>query len=73
MQFKTYKEITLDQVIEDLKWNRPFGFAYDEILNVLEELARDNIITVNKQLTPITLIKGQDAEGLLPHLYDLIF
>lgn len=73
IQFPTYKEITINQVIEELKWNRAFGFDYDEVLNVLEDLSGDNIITLNKQLTPMTIIKVEDSDAMLPHLYDLVF
>lgn len=73
VQFQDYREITIDQIIEELKWNKPFGFSYDEILSVLEELAIDNIVSLNKQLTPITIIKIKEADELLSHLYDLTF
>ena len=73
MQLTDYKEITINQVLEDLKWNRAFGFSYEEILNVLDELASEGIITLNKQLTPMTLIRVKEADTFLPHLYDLIF
>lgn len=70
--FTEQQEITIDQIVEIIKWNRKFGFDNDEMQYVLEELDAENIIKLNKQLIPYTVIRTTEPNALLPHLYDLL-
>ena len=66
-------EFTLDKIFEDIKWQKGFGFEYDTVLEVLDDLNYMGIIKLNKQLNPMTIIINKDSEGLISQLYvDLI-
>ena len=63
-------EFTLDQIFEEIKWQKGFGFDYDTALEVLDDLSYMGIIKLNKQLNPITLIANKNSEDLVDELYD---
>lgn len=63
-------EITIDDVINELKWGKVFGFDYDTVLEVLEEISSRGFIKINKQLNPITIIKVEDYKNTMETLYD---
>ena len=69
---KDRKEFTIDEIIEKIAWNR--GFCWDEKLTlmVFEKLNDMNIITLNRQLNPITLIINKSSESIVNELYSLI-
>lgn len=64
-------EVTIDDIINVLKWNRKFGFDYVTTLNALDELENLGVVKINKQLNPITIIKTASSEGMINRLYDL--
>ena len=66
---KDANEIILDKIIEELKWNRIFGFTEEEMLNVFDELQNIGIIKVNKQMRPISIQKLIDKEDLINEIY----
>lgn len=66
------QEITTDQIIMNLKWNKRFGFDEDEMMYALEKMEEINILKLNKQLMPVTVIRIADTDSLLPHLYDFL-
>ena len=63
------KEITVNKLIEDLAWGKRLGFQDDEMMLVLDELADEGYISLNKQLYPCTVIKMEESENLLNDLY----
>lgn len=65
------QEITSDQ-ITDMKWNKRFGFDEDEMLFALEQMEGKQLLRLNKQLVPYTVIRNADAADVLPHLYELL-
>ncbi|MBR1592828.1 MAG: hypothetical protein IJ666_07450 [Ruminococcus sp.] len=65
------QEITADQII-GMKWNKHFGFDEDEMLFALEQMEGKQLIRLNKQLRPYTVIKNADTADVLPHLYELL-
>ena len=65
------QEITADQII-DMKWNKRFGFDEDEMLFAFEQMERKQLIRLNKQLIPYTVIRNADTADVLPHLYELL-
>ena len=64
-------EITADQIV-DMKWNKRFGFDEDEMLFALEQMEGKQLIRLNKQLVPYTVIRNADTADVLPHLYELL-
>jgi hypothetical protein len=67
---KDNKEITIDQLVNELKWNKPFGLDYETTLEVLDELSSNGHIKLNKQLSPITIIKLAEADEVLMDIYN---
>lgn len=65
------QEITADQIM-DTKWNKRFGFDEDEMLFALEQMEGKQLLRLNKQLVPYTVIRNADAADVLPHLYELL-
>lgn len=71
--YSNHDEITINAVIEKLKWNKPFEFDYETTLEVLDEISASGYITINKQLNPITIIKNSQSKDIINLLYsDLI-
>lgn len=69
--FKDKLEISIDEIIEGLKWSNKFGFDYNTTLEIFDELESLGIIKMNKQLSPITIIKTSEAEEIMFKIYDL--
>lgn len=65
-------EITTDQVVDILMWNKRLGFDEDEMLFVLEELEAEGLVRLNKQLAPYTVIRNAETNDILPRLYELL-
>lgn len=63
------KEVTINDIINEIKWNRPFGFDFETTLAVLDEMELEGYIKINKQLNPITIIKLYDSEEIMPKIY----
>ena len=70
-KYSGIQEITADQMTE-MKWNKRFGFDEDEMLYALEQLEAKQLIRLNKQLVPYTVIRNADTADVLPHLYELL-
>jgi len=65
-------EITFDQVVEDLGYGKPFLWNEKVIMDVLELLQDEGILEINRQLSPITIIKQVPANYSLQKLYNYI-
>jgi len=66
------KEITMDILENDISFTKAFGFEIFELDEILAELQRYNYITINKQLTPVTIIKNVSANEILNMIYSLL-
>lgn len=64
------RELTVEQLSDELYWFRRFGFDISEAMNVLDELAFEKIVSVNKQLHPCTVVRLAQSEDIIDHLYD---
>lgn len=69
---KESDEVTIDEIVDDIKWNRPLGLNFDDTLEVLDELDALGYIKLNKQLTPMTIIRLSTASELLERLYSFL-
>jgi hypothetical protein len=67
--FPSHQELTIDTIINKLKWNKGFGFDYDTTLEVFDELCALGYITINKQLMPITIIKNSESKDIIRLIY----
>jgi len=63
------KEITLDELVGCFHWHRPFLWDERAMMNVLESLSDLGVLSLNKQLTPITIIRRSTAASALAKLY----
>ncbi len=69
--FKDKIELSIDDISNKIKWNNKFGFDYNTMLEVFDELESLDIIKMNKQLSPITIIKTEEADKIMGNIYDL--
>jgi hypothetical protein len=65
-------EITFDNLREDLGFGNPFVWDEKTIMEVLEVLQEDRIIIINRQLSPITLIKQVSTDFIVSKIYSLL-
>ena len=65
-------EITIDEIIDEMKWNKPLGLSFEDALEVLDELSDLGYIKLNKQLTPMTNIRLTTSEELLERIYGFL-
>ncbi len=66
------RELTVMQLADELCWNKRFGFDDTETMNVLDELAAEGIISINKQLHPCTIVRSECSDSFTDKLYDLL-
>lgn len=66
------KELTVDELTSELGWNTPFGWDERAMLNVLDSLSDMGILSLNKQLSPITIIRKSGSDSVLPRLYSFL-
>ena len=65
------RELNINNIVNDMRWSYKFGFDYNTTLEVLDELECLGIIKLNKQLTPITIIKTASSDDIIGNIYDL--
>ena len=70
-KYPDLQEITADQITE-MKWNKRFGFDEEEMLFALEQMEVKQLLRLNKQLVPYTVIRITDINDVLPRLYELL-
>lgn len=63
------REIIVTDMKNVIGFDRIFGFNEDELNSVIDALAFEGILTVNRQLFPATLIRIYDKESILSKLY----
>ena len=56
-------------ILNDLGWGAGFGFDEADISIVIDALADEQYIQVNRQLFPVTVIRLAKKEDLLSGLY----
>jgi hypothetical protein len=67
--FPDKQEITDFELKDELGFNKIFGLNEDECNYVIDALADEGIITVNRQLYPATLIRTSNLSGIISRLY----
>lgn len=66
------KEITLTEVLDEIKWGEPFGFDYERVMEALELMEEYNILKINRLLSPLTIIKLKNSDELKYDLYSML-
>lgn len=66
------REFTINEIMQDIAWGK--GFIWDEevALIILEKLSELNIININRQLNPITVIVNKNSKELVNKIYSLL-
>jgi len=67
--FPDKSEITLIELIDELSFGKTFGLSDESIGEVLDELSDENVIKINRQLFPATIIKTATTDEIIPRLY----
>ena len=70
--FPSEQELTIEQLMQDLAWGKRFGFDETEMTAVLDELETEEILRLNRQLHPCTVIRISEAKEILSKLYSEI-
>ncbi|PGL72615.1 DUF4007 family protein [Bacillus sp. AFS055030] len=65
-------EITFEDIISKLKWGTAYLWSEREITSALEVLYDERIIVLNRQLSPMTIIKQCTSRELYSKLYSLL-
>ena len=67
--FPNKKEITLLEVIDTIGYGKVFGFNEEELDSVLSTMADNGMVSINRQLFPVTIIRTTSAEDVIRKLY----
>lgn len=67
--FPSKSEITLDEVENEIGLSKIFGFSLEELDYVLSSLMDEQLISINRQLYPATVIRKSSSESVIPRLY----
>lgn len=65
-------EITIDELVDCIHWHRPFVWDTRNMMNALESLEDLGILSLNKQLAPVTIIKRSTSAFALSKLYSCL-
>ncbi|TWT27255.1 DUF4007 family protein [Planomicrobium sp. CPCC 101110] len=71
-QLPKQSEITFTDLTDALGFGNPFVWNEHTVMEVLELLQDQGVIVVNRQLSPITIIKQVSANYCLSKLYDFL-
>lgn len=63
-------ELILPQLSDELYWSKRLGLDDTEMMAVLDELAIDGFVSLNKQLNPCTIIRLEQSNNVKDKLYD---
>lgn len=63
-------EVTIHNIMDDIRWNKGFGFNYETTIEALDELTIKGYIKLNKQLNPITIIRIAKSKDVINEIYD---
>lgn len=70
--FLEKKEITLTEISDILCIGKVFGLNDEELDSVLSTLADNGIISINRQLFPITIIRTSSSAEMLNNIYSTL-
>jgi hypothetical protein len=65
-------EITINDVRDKLFFGSPYLWGDRDILNILELLQDDRIVMINRQLSPLTIVRQESSRSLLSQIYSLL-
>ena len=62
-------EVTMAEIEEILDFGKVFGFSPDEVNSVLDSLADEGIVVLNRQLFPASVLRTAETKELITELY----
>ncbi len=65
-------EFTVDEIFHKICWNRGYQWSEEFAFEVLEKFKNEGLITINKQLNPITIVMNIDKETLSKKIYSFL-
>lgn len=71
-RFPNRKEITITELIASIELGKIFNLSEVEIDSILDELAYEGLIKVNRQLYPGTIIRLSSSSEIIPRVYSLL-
>lgn len=72
IEFPNKKEITMAEIIDSLCLGKVFGLNDEDIDSVLSTLQDKGIISINRQLYPVTIVRTSEITDVLDRLYSLL-
>lgn len=66
------KEITFTDMIHEFEYGKIFGLNDDDLDCVIETLERLNVVTLNRQLYPITIVRMEEKDSVQEKMYSLL-
>jgi len=70
--FPEKKEITFNEVMENIGFGKVFGLNDEDVDSVLSTLEKMGIISLNRQLYPVTIVRISDAESVISNIYSML-
>lgn len=70
--FPEKKELTLPEVLEELSFGKVFGLNDEDVDSVLSTLEDRRIISINRQLFPITIVRTMGLEEIIGLVYSVL-
>lgn len=70
--FSEKKELTLPEVLEELSFGKVFGLNDEDVDSVLSTLEDRRIISINRQLFPITIVRTMGLEEIIGLVYSVL-
>lgn len=65
-------EFSIDEIFNIISWQKGFCWDDDFAMKILEKLSDLNIIVLNRQLNPITVIANTNSEEIVDKIYSLL-
>lgn len=62
-------EITLIELMEELSFGKIFGLGDESVNEVLDELGDEDVLILNRQLFPVTIIRTSTVDEIIQKLY----
>lgn len=70
--FPEKKELTILEVLDDLSFGKVFGLNDEDVDSVLSTLEERRIISINRQLFPITIVRTMGIEEIIGLIYSVL-
>lgn len=66
------KEFSYSEIFHQIKWNLGFQWSENEAIKVLERFESKSLISINRQLSPITVILNVSSLDICNKIYSLL-